>query len=137
MRLLQNRKRETALYSRLSEDTAISSSIGGYNNLTYAQAKRTFGVFDCVRDGVTGLCFKEVEDFQPLAAGINLYNVESMTAAFKKVLGNEFVIYGNHEQYFYRDYLAYQRDYAEKFLTAAKLLNESGYEYFFFEELGE
>lgn len=137
MRLLQNRKRETALYSRLSEDTAISSSIGGYNNLTYAQAKRTFGVFDCVRDGATGLCFKEVEDFQPLAAGINLYNVESMTAAFKKVLGNEFVIYGNHEQYFYRDYLAYQRDYAEKFLTAAKLLNESGYEYFFFEELGE
>lgn len=135
MRLLQNRKPETALYTRLSEDTAIRSSIGGYNNLTYAQARRTFGVFDCVKDRRTGMCFKELEDFQPLAAGINLYTVETMTAAFRKVLGNEFVVYSNHEQYFYRDYLAYQPDYAEKVLAAAKLLHENGYEYFFLEEL--
>lgn len=137
MRLLQNRKPETALYTRLSEDTAINSSIGGYNNLTYGQAKRTFGVFDCVKDKVTGMCFKELEDYQPLAAGINLYTIETMTAAFKKVIGNEFLVYSNHEQYFYRDYLAYQADYAEKVLAAARLLKENGYEYFFFEELGE
>lgn len=135
MRLLQNRKPETSLYNRISENEAISSSIGGYNNLTCDQAKRTFGVFDYIHDNVTGMNFKEVEDLQPLAAGINLYTVETMKAAFARVLGKELVIYGNHEQYFYRDYLSYQADYAEKILEAARLMHDNGYEYIFFEDL--
>ena len=61
MRLLQNRKPETCLYRRLSEDTAINSSIGGYNNLTEEQAKRTFGVFDYIYDREIGIGFRSEE----------------------------------------------------------------------------
>ena len=135
MRLEQNRKPETCLYRRLSEDTAINSSIGGYNNLTYDQARRTFGVFDYIYDKTVGIGFKELVDFQPLAAGINLYKPEDLDAAFAKVLGKEFIVYGNHEQYFYKDYLAYQPEYADKVLKCAKILHDAGYEYFFFEDL--
>ena len=51
------------------------------------------------------------------------------------MLGNEFVVYGFHEQYFYKDYLAYQPDYVDKFMTAARIMKENGYTYFFLEEL--
>ena len=135
MRIEQNRKPETCLYRRLSEDTAINSSIGGYNNLTYEQARRTFGVFDYIYDKDVGIGFKELEDFQPLAAGINLYRPEDLDAAFAKVLGKEFVVYSNHEQYFYRDYLAYQPDYSKKVLKCAQILHSAGYEYLFLEDL--
>jgi len=135
MRLLQNRKPETCLYRRLSEDTAINSSIGGYNNLTEEQARRTFGVFDYIYDRDVGIGFKELEDYQPLAAGINLYALQDLPAELGKVIGKEFVIYSYHEQYFYRDYLAYQPDYAEKVMLCARMLQEAGYGYMFFEDL--
>lgn len=135
MRLLQNRKPETCLYRRLSEDTAINSSIGGYNNLTEEQARRTFGVFDYIYDRDVGIGFKELEDYQPLSAGINLYALKDIPAELGKVIGKEFVIYSYHEQYFYRDYLAYQPDYAEKVMLCAKMLHDAGYKYMFFADL--
>ena len=135
MRLLQNRKPETALYRRLSEDTAINSSIGGYNNLAEAQAKRTFGVFDYVYDRETGMGFKELEDYQPLSAGINLYAIKDIAPELNKVIGKDFVVYSYHEQYFHKDYLAYQPDYAEKVLLCARMLHDAGYGYIFFADL--
>ena len=135
MRLEQNRKPETCLYSRISENEAISSSIGGYNNLTYVQAKATYGSFKYVYDREIGIGFKELEDFQPLAAGINLYTMKNLIPTFEKYANNEFLVYGNHEQYFYGDYLAYQPEYAAKVLAAARFLKENGYEYFFFGDL--
>ena len=135
LRLEQNRKPETCLYRRLSEDKAISSSIGGYNVMTYAQAKAIYGNFRYLYDRETGIGMKELEDFQPLAAGLNLYRLKDIPPAFEKVLGNQFVVYGFHEQYFYRDYLAYQPDYADKIFTAADIMKRNGYEYFFLEEL--
>ena len=135
MRLEQNRKPETCLYRRLSEDKAINSSIGGYNNLTYGQAQAVYGNFKYIYDKDVGIGFKEIEDFQPLAAGINLYTMENLIPTFRKYAGNEFLVYGNHEQYFYKDYLAYQPEYSAKVLAAAKFLHENGYEYIFFEDL--
>lgn len=135
MRLLQNRKPETEIFERISENEAIAASVSGYNNLTMEQGKAMFGKFAYLYDRETGLGMKETEDLQPLAAGINLYTAESLPTAFAKVLGNEFVIYGNHEQYFYRDYLAYQPDYLEKLMLCAKILTENGYTYGFAEEL--
>ena len=135
MRLEQNRKSETCLYTRISENDAIASSIGGYNNLTYEQARATYGSFKDGYDREVGIGFKEVEDFQPLAAGINLYTMENLIPTFRQYADNEFLIYGNHEQYFYRDYLAYQPDYAAKVLAAARFLKENGYTYIFFEDL--
>ena len=135
LRLMQNRKPETCLFRRLSEDAAIGSSIGGYNVMTYAQARAIYGGFRYLYDRETGIGMKELEDLQPLAAGLNLYPLEKIPAAFEKVVGNAFVVYGFHEQYFYRDYLAYQPDYAAKLLTAAEIMKRNGYEYFFLEEL--
>ena len=45
------------------------------------------------------------------------------------------MIYSYHEQYFYRDYLAYQPDYAEKVMLCAKMLHDAGYKYMFFADL--
>ena len=135
MRLEQNRKPETCLYRRISENEAIASSIGGYNNLTYEQAKATYGLFDYVYDRETGIGMKEIEDFQPLAAGIDLYTLKALESEVEKYVDNEFFVYGNHEQYFYRDYLAYQPEYAAKVLAVARILKAHGYEYFFFEDL--
>ena len=78
---------------------------------------------------------KEIEDFQPLAAGINLYTLKALESEVEKYADNEFFVYGNHEQYFYRDYLAYQPEYAAKVLAVARILKAHGYEYFFFEDL--
>ena len=75
-----------------------------------------------------------MEDFQPLSAGINLYKPEDLDAAFAKVLGKEFIVYSNHEQYFYKDYLGYQPDYTEKILLASKLAHEAGRDFIFIEE---
>jgi len=136
-RLLQNRKPETEVFERISENEAIASSVSGYNNLTMAQGKAMYGRFDYLYDFETGLGMKETEDMQPLSAGLNLYTPATLRVAFEKVLGNEFVIYGNHEQYFYKDYLAYQPDYLEKMMLAAKILTENGYVYGFAEELVE
>ena len=137
MRLLQNRKPETCLFRRLSEDKAISSSVAGYNILTYGQARETYGNFKYIYDRETGMGMKELEDFQPLAAGINLYTLETLIPAARRYLGNSFFVWGNHEQYFYRDYLAYQPEYEAKVMAMAKLLKENGYEHFFLEELSD
>jgi hypothetical protein len=47
----------------------------------------------------------------------------------------EFVGYGNHEQYFYKDYLAYQPEYFEKEELCARTLAERGHRFVFMEEL--
>ena len=47
----------------------------------------------------------------------------------------EFVGYGNHEQYFFKDYLAYQPDYMEKEMLVAKTLQKQGYKFIFLEEM--
>ena len=55
---------------------------------------------------------------------------EEMAAAQKYDL----LVFADHEQYFYRDYYAYQPDYAEKILLAAQLANASGREFIFIED---
>ena len=47
---------------------------------------------------------------------------------------SELLMFADHEQYFYKDYLAYQPDYVEKILLAAKLAHAAGYGFIFLEE---
>ena len=49
--------------------------------------------------------------------------------------GMAFVGYGNHEQYFFKDYFAYQPEYMEKEELCARALAESGHRFIFMEEL--
>ena len=137
LRLLQNRKPETCLFRRLSEDKAISSSVGGYNNLTYEQARETCGNLKYIYDRETRMGMKELEDFQPLAAGINLYSLNDLIPAAGPYLGNTFIVWGNHEQYYYKDYFAYQPEYEAKLTALARLLQENGFEHFFLEDLAD
>ena len=130
-----DRKPETCLYTRISENEAISSSIGGYNNLTYAQAREIYGNFKYVYDRETGIGMKELEDFQPLAAGINLYTLKTLLPTMEKYAENKFFVYGNHEQYFFKDYLAYQPEYMEKEMLVAQTLKARGHRFVFMEEL--
>ena len=104
-------------------------------NRTEEQAKKTFGTFDYIYDREMGIGFKEIEDYQPLSAGINLYALKDIPQELNKVIGHEFVTYSYHEQYFHKDYLAYQPDYADKVMLCARMLHDAGYEYFFFEDL--
>ena len=69
-----------------------------------------------------------------LGAGAALA-VAGLPADFAAVNGDEFVCYGNHEQYFFGDYFAHQPDYMEKELVAARLFRENGYSFCFMEEL--
>lgn len=49
-------------------------------------------------------------------------------------IGTEHVVFADHEQYFYRDYFAYQPDYAEKIFAAADFLRGKGYGFVFIED---
>ena len=93
-----------------------------------------FGKFDYAYDRETKIGLKELEDLQQIGA-INIYEVAELPKMFKKVIGNEFITFGDHEQYFHKDYFHYQSDYAEKIFTCGKLLQDAGYEFFFLEEL--
>ena len=133
-RFLNNRKPETALFTRYGAGEDIASSISGYNHFTMETGWRMFGKFDYAYDRETKIGLKELEDLQQIGA-INIYEVAELPKMFKKVIGNEFITFGDHEQYFYKDYFHYQPDYAEKIFTCGKLLQDAGYEFFFLEEL--
>lgn len=130
-RLLHNRKPETKLFERRNGDTAINSSICGYNHLETEQIEPIRFTFDYVRDEETGMCFKSLCNM----ACLNLWTQEQLRERVTPHLGKDFVSYGVHEQYFYPDYFAYQPDYDEKIYLVAKLVNDAGYEHFFAEEI--
>ena len=51
-----------------------------------------------------------------------------------KVIGKEFLIHATHEEYWFKDYFAYQPDSREKLLTAVKAVHDAGYQYAFIED---
>lgn len=134
-RLLNNRKPETALFTRLSNNAAIAASICGYNHITEEQNDLTQQAFKFVWDPETKLAFREF--CSRSVTCINLHTLESLTKDFAGLLGSDFIGYGNHEQYFYRDYLMYQPDYMEKVELAAKILHDAGYVFSFMEDAME
>ena len=129
-RLLQNRKPETELYTRVSLDEAIADSLCGYNHLPDSEMKNRH-TLTAYLDKETGMYFKDYET-GPI---LNHSKKNELYEEFKPSLDYEFIGYLTHEQYFYRDYFAYQPDYAEKIYLAAELLTKNGFEYIFIEEL--
>ena len=129
-RLLNNRKPETALYWRGTRNTAINSSICGYNHLPTDLTALTRGTLKSVYDKDTGMAFKKFSN----APCLNLYPIDTIVPAFEKVCGKEVIIFADHEQYFFKDYFAYQPDYVEKILVASKWLKDNGYRFAFIED---
>ena len=132
-RLMQNRKPETMLFTRNTPDKAIASSLCGYNHLSEEDAVDMWFNFKTKLDEETGMHFKKLTNSPCINLNDEETIIKGLTANIEK--GAEYIAYGTHEQYFYKDYFAYQPDYPKKLLTAARICHENGYEYFFAEEL--
>lgn len=132
-RLMNNRKPETALFTRITPDKAISRSIASYNHLTNEQADKVRFNFDAIYDEETGMYFKPMTN----SPNINLNDEQAIVEGLTKNIesGAQYIAYATHEQYFYKDYFNYQPDFPQKLLTAARVCFENGYEYIFAGEL--
>jgi hypothetical protein len=132
-RLENNRKPETALFTRNSYMTSLAASICGYNHIEGEKNALISRFNRYVFDPDAGMAFR---DFctRPMSC-INIHSIERLKASLDAVKDAEFVGYGNHEQYFFKDYLAYQPEYMDKEMLAARTLTERGHKFVFMEEL--
>ena len=130
-RLLQNRKPETMLFLRRTMDVAINSSICGYNHITEEEAQAIKGTFKTIYNAETDLHFKTYGT----GLTLNLCTPDEVEEMANAVADYEYACYANHEQYFYKDYYAYQPEYMEKIHIAARIFNDNGFEHFFIEEV--
>lgn len=124
-RLLQDRKAETMVMKRNGENFLCS-----HNHSVKLGFENTAKTLDVELDEKTGLYFKKLNDII-----INCHTLESLISTLNDSLGDEYIGIGNHEQYYYSDYIAYQSDYSEKVLKTAELISNAGYEYIFLEDL--
>ena len=132
MRIEQNRKPETAFFWRDSRNAEIMSSVCSYNHISAEQIAKTETSLNYVLDRKTGMKFKH---FFCDAPCLNLVDVPTLRADIAKVLGREHLCFSDHEQYFFRDYLAYQPDYAEKIRVMSETMAANGYRFVFLEDL--
>lgn len=128
----ENRKPETMLFTRRYENQTVQNTVCGYNHITQEQYDAIFDNIKTVRDEKTGMLLKNSAQLV-----LNSTKLSDLSDEIKKLWNREFIIIGNHEQYFHSDYSHYQPDYGEKIYTMAALLKEAGYEYIFMEELAE
>jgi hypothetical protein len=132
-RLENNRKPETALFTRNSYMSSLAASVCGYNHISDGQNAliRMSGKY--LYDPGTGMSFR---DFctRPMSC-INIDSQDRLREKLDTLRDAEFIGYGNHEQYYFRDYLAYQPDYMEKEMLVAKTLHDRGYKFIFMEDI--
>lgn len=126
-RLLQNRKPESAIFTRSPGWYSLCS----HNYLSEEQNKPIYFKLKTHYDSDTDLHFKKLFN----SVVLNGTKLEDVAPKLSAVLEEEFVGFATHEQYFYPEYFSYQPDYAQKIDVAAKLLAENGFEFFFAEEL--
>ena len=132
-RLLDKRKPETALFTRGHYLSALAASISGYNHITAEQNAAVSRSSSYVLDPATGMGFRGFCTW-PMSC-INIHSLAQLREKLAVAKDMEFVAYGNHEQYFFKDYFAYQPEYMEKEELCARVLAESGHRFIFMEEL--
>ncbi len=129
-RLLHNKKPESGVYVKDTKDLAIARALCSHNHITTEAHENIYGKLATVKD-------KEFDTYYMPATQLVL-NLSSLSELKDEILsytGHEYIGAGNHEQYFYSDYYAYQPDYAEKIYTMGKVLSEAGYTFMFMEDL--
>ena len=131
MRIENNRKPETAMFWRPGGGDDISVSACGYNHLMPDQLAVTHGTYNWFHDKATGCNFMSFHSGAPC---LNLYRLEDIPARMRLALGKEFLVHATHEEYWFKDYFAYQPDSREKLLTAVKMVHDAGYTYSFIED---
>ena len=132
-RLMNNRKPETALYTRISNNVDISASLCGYNHVTDEQFDAIAKYNKYLFDPDTQMLF--CRSCTPPLNALNLHPLKGLPYDLELVRDCDFVGYGNHEQYFFKDYFLYQPDYMEREMFVAHTLKERGYRFIFMEEL--
>ena len=129
-RLLHNRKKETGIYHKITRDNAVATALCGYNHISEEDYMSCMGNFKTFKDEGTGMKYTTSAQ-----AVLNLIPLEILEEELLKYVNQEYLSIGNHEQYFYSDYYAYQPDYAQKIYTMGKVMKEKGFEFIFAEEL--
>ena len=122
-RILQNRKPEARVFKRNTRDTAILNSVCGYNFIeekSFPQAgDNSLGY---VTDEKTGLKMKKFCN----SLVLNLFSDDDLKDALESRISDELIGTLTHEQYFYKDYYAYQPEYEQKIYTLGKTMKEAG-----------
>ena len=124
LRLLNNRQPETKLFTRTGRDTAISRSICGYNHLLPEENEPIFTNCGTLHNDEFNIKFKRF-----CSICLNTTPYDELDSDFAKITDREYIGIGNHEQYFYPDYLAYQSDYVDKIYKMCKILTERGFRF--------
>jgi hypothetical protein len=131
-RVLHNRQPETKLFTRITLDKAISTSVCAYNHISKKQLDETNLNFTAVYDEELKVHFKQLLTHGTV---INLSTLSEMESEYEKLLSCQFASVCGHEQYFYPDYYAYQPDHGEKLLKSCEIMKNAGFEYIFADEL--
>ncbi|MBE7051151.1 MAG: hypothetical protein E7395_01080 [Ruminococcaceae bacterium] len=126
-RLLNNRQSEARVFSRSGPDVAIKRSICAHNHLSERDYRATANNMAYILDEQTQMKFKVYCS----AMCINLIPLSNIESVLQEVIGKEFLGICNHEQYFYKDYFAYQHDYADRIYKMSEFLADNGYEFIF------
>ena len=129
-RLLHNRKKETGIYNKVTRDLAIARALCSYNHIPEEEYMSCMGKFRTVKDKETGMCYTTAAQ-----AVLNLIPLDILEEELSKFTQQEYLSIGNHEQYYYSDYFAYQPDYAEKIYEMGRVMKENGFEFIFAEDL--
>ena len=130
-RLLHNRKPETMIFVRNSKDEAIKRSLCGYNHITAHEQNLTLNTSKYIKNDEVGLIFKNFST----SVVHNLSTIDGIREEMHGFIGNEYIGWGTHEQYFYPEYFAYQADYKEKLFIACDELHKNDYNFIFMQEL--
>ena len=68
---------------------------------------------------------------------LNLFTADELKTELESRLGDQLVAVGNHEQYFHKDYFAYQPEYTQKIYMLGEMMSEAGFEPIFIEDVVE
>lgn len=130
-RILYRRKPETMLYKKLTGDGTYATAVCAYNHITTEQSKQIWGYNKSVLNDEFPIRYKHTCS-GPI---LNCLTMDTLPAALEKIIGAEFIGIGNHEQYFYPEYTAYQPEYADKLYLMAKTLRDAGYRFITADEM--
>lgn len=129
-RLLHNKKPETGVYTKVTRDKAIATALCSYNHVSKEEYDARIGKFDTIKDKETGMCYTTNAEVV-----LNLVDSKILEQELERFTEHEYLSIGDHEQYYYPDYYAYQKDYVDKIFIMGKTLKEHGYKFIFAEEL--
>ena len=121
---------------RALKDNGIYALLGLFGTDEKKQSSYSLNQEACARIRRGETVQKGGMDFYAIDLIMNLFKKDEMLKRLSELLCRENLHVMIHEQYFYKDYPAFQPDFSEKLDCAFRLLTEMGYESRFLEESG-